>query len=99
MFIKHSLVRYREFWTSLVVQLLRLHTSNVGGMGSIPGQETKISHAEQAKKRKRERPWVPVQEDVLWKESDKKPGKRRPESSATRTQREKGSKGASGKRF
>ena len=28
--------------TSLVVQLLGLHVSNVGGMGSIPGQRTKI---------------------------------------------------------
>ena len=34
-------------WTSLAVQWLRLYTSNVGGMGSIPGWGTKISHAVQ----------------------------------------------------
>ena len=28
--------------TSLVVQWLRLHAPNTGGMGSIPGQGTKI---------------------------------------------------------
>ena len=33
--------------TSLVVQGLRLHASNVGGMGLIPGQRTKILHAMQ----------------------------------------------------
>ena len=32
--------------TSLVVQGLRLHASNAGVMGSIPGQGTKILHAE-----------------------------------------------------
>ena len=38
---------------SLVVQWLRLHTPNAGGMGSIPGQGTRISHAAQhAKNRK-----------------------------------------------
>ena len=31
--------------TSLVVQWLRLHTSNAGGAGLIPGQGTKIPHA------------------------------------------------------
>ena len=31
--------------TSLVVQWLRPHASNVGGMGSIPGWGTKIPHA------------------------------------------------------
>ena len=29
---------------SLAVQWLRLHTSNAGAMGSIPGQGTKIPH-------------------------------------------------------
>ena len=29
--------------TSLVVQCLRLHVTNAGGTGSIPGQGTKIS--------------------------------------------------------
>ena len=32
---------------SLVVQKLRLHTANAGGVGVIPGQGTKISHAAQ----------------------------------------------------
>ena len=31
--------------TSLVVQWLRLHASNAGGTGSIPGWGTKIPHA------------------------------------------------------
>ena len=31
--------------TSLAVQWLRLHTSNAVGLGSIPGQEAKMSHA------------------------------------------------------
>ena len=30
--------------TSLVVQWLRLHAPNAGGLGSIPGQGTKIPH-------------------------------------------------------
>ena len=33
--------------TSLAIQWLRLHTSNVGGTGSIPGRGTKIPHATQ----------------------------------------------------
>ena len=32
--------------TSLVVQWLRLHAFNAGDTGSIPGQGTKIPHAE-----------------------------------------------------
>ena len=36
---------------SLVVQWLRLHASNAGGMGSIPGQGTKIPHASRPKKK------------------------------------------------
>ena len=35
--------------------MVRTPRSHCRGMGSIPGQETKIPHAEQAKKRKRER--------------------------------------------
>ena len=35
----------REGWTSLVVQQLRLHASNAGDMGLIPGQGTNIPHA------------------------------------------------------
>lgn len=34
---------------SLVVQWLRLHASNAGAVGLIPGQRTKISHALQPK--------------------------------------------------
>ena len=34
-----------EEGTSLVVQWIRLQASNSGGMGSIPGQGTKILHA------------------------------------------------------
>ena len=36
--------------TSLVVQWLELHTSTAGGMGSIPGQGTKILQAAQLAK-------------------------------------------------
>ena len=41
--------------TSLVIQWIRLQASNVGHMGSIPGQETKIApcHAVQQKKKKK----------------------------------------------
>ena len=41
--------------TSLVAQSLRLCTSNTGGLGSIPGQRTRIPHAvphDGAKKKK-----------------------------------------------
>ena len=39
-----------------MVQWLRVHASTAGGMGSIPGQGTKILHAAQCeKKRKKER--------------------------------------------
>ena len=31
--------------TSLALQQLRLHAANAGGVGSIPGQETKIPRA------------------------------------------------------
>ena len=46
-------IKEMPFGTSLVVQQLRLHISNAGGAGSIPGQGTKISHAMQLKKKKR----------------------------------------------
>ena len=36
-----------------MLQWLRLCTSNAGGMGSIPGQGTKIAHASQPKKKKK----------------------------------------------
>ena len=32
-------------WTFLVAQWLRLHVSNAGDAGLIPGRETKIPHA------------------------------------------------------
>ena len=35
-----------------MVQWLRLHTPNTGGMGSIPGQGTKILHAAAKKLKK-----------------------------------------------
>ena len=40
--------------TFLVVQWLGLQASTAGGIGSIPGQGTKILHATQPKKKKRE---------------------------------------------
>ena len=36
-------------------QWLRRHASNVGGMGSIPGQGTKIPHAMWPKKKKKKK--------------------------------------------
>ena len=39
--------RKAELRTSLVVQWLRLHASNAGGVGLIPGRGTKIPHATQ----------------------------------------------------
>ena len=38
-------VKEGELGTSLVVQWLRLHAPNAGGLGSIPGQGTKIPFA------------------------------------------------------
>ena len=38
--------------TSLKVQWLRLHASNAGDVGSIPGQGTKILHATGCGKKK-----------------------------------------------
>ena len=38
------MVKTPFFKTSLVVQQLALHTCIAGGMGSIPGQGTKIPH-------------------------------------------------------
>jgi len=43
----------RNGGTSLVVQWIRLWASTTEGMGSIPGQRTKIPHATQPKKKKR----------------------------------------------
>ena len=41
--------------TSLVVQWLRLHTSNAEGMGLIPGQGTKIPHATWCSQKKKKK--------------------------------------------
>ena len=41
--------------TSLVVQWLRLHTPNAGGMNLIPGQKTKIPHAMHCNQKKKKR--------------------------------------------
>ena len=38
--------------TSLAVQWLRLHASTAGGMGSIPGERTRILHACHTAKKK-----------------------------------------------
>ena len=40
----HAL-RYAPSWDFPGVQWLKLHTSNAGGSGLIPGQEAKIPHA------------------------------------------------------
>ena len=39
--------------TSLAAQWLRFFTSNAGGLGSIPGWETKILHTAKPKKKKK----------------------------------------------
>ena len=38
-------IKRNKLGTSLAVQWLRLHTSNTEGVGSMPGQETKILYA------------------------------------------------------
>ena len=38
----------------MAVQWLGLHASTAGGMGSIPGWETKIPHAKQGSQKKKE---------------------------------------------
>ena len=41
-----SLCFQKAIWgTSLVIQWLRLHASNAGSMGLLPGQRTKIPQA------------------------------------------------------
>ena len=40
-----SSLKQRVFGISMTVQWLRLHASNAGGAGSIPGQRTRIPHA------------------------------------------------------
>ena len=41
----YILSKRNKLGTSLAVQWLRLHTSNTEGVGSMPGQETKILYA------------------------------------------------------
>ena len=48
-YIKHKWSKYTNWGTSLVVQWLRLHAPNAGGLGSIPGQGTR-SHMHAATK-------------------------------------------------
>ena len=40
-FLEHVAIKKLRNGTSLVVQWLRLHASNSGGSGSIPGQGTR----------------------------------------------------------
>ena len=49
--LEHFHIKEYQCWTSLVVQKLRLHASNVGGMGLILGQESSIFHVVQPKKK------------------------------------------------
>ena len=55
--VQNATVLYTLKWVilgnSLVFQLLGLHLSIAGGMGSIPGQGTKILHAAQPGQKKR----------------------------------------------
>ena len=47
--------RVRLFRTSLVAQGLRLRTSNVWGVDSVPGQGTKIAHSVQSGQKKKKK--------------------------------------------
>ena len=50
---------YSGLQTSLMVQWLRLHAPNAGGIGLIPGQGTKTPHAiwsGKSKKKKKKKP-------------------------------------------
>ena len=56
--LKKDLLESVVYGISLVVQWLRLHASKTQGIGSIPGQGLKISHAtwcSQKKKKKKKR--------------------------------------------
>ena len=55
-----------DFRTSLVVQWLRLCASSAGIMGLIPGQRTKILHAEQhgQKKGKNKNEFEPLPHNI-----------------------------------
>lgn len=50
--LEHFHIKEYQCWTSLV-QKLRLHASNIGGMGLILGQEGSIFYVVQPKKKKK----------------------------------------------
>jgi len=52
--------------TSLVVQKLRLHTSDEGGVGLIPDGGTKISNAMQPKKKRKIYSYLCILKDCLF---------------------------------
>ena len=53
MWVLQNLVSRSNGGTSLAVQWLRLHASTAGGVGSIPGWETKIPHAARCRQKKK----------------------------------------------
>ena len=53
----------------LAVQGLRLHTSNAEGMGSNPGQGTKIPHAIQHSLKKKK-----IKKIIMWKKRGRRLG-------------------------
>ena len=56
--------------TFLLVQWLRLCSSNVGGSGSIPGWATKIPHAVQCNQKKKKKEAAAAKEDFKYKNRD-----------------------------
>ena len=55
----YKAVIMQSVWsTSLAVQWLRLPASTAGGMGSIPGEGTKILHVTQRDQKKGQRTWI-----------------------------------------
>ena len=54
----------------LAVQGLRLHTSNAEGMGSNPGQGTKIPHAIQHSLKKKKK----IKKIIMWKKRGRRLG-------------------------
>ena len=46
-------IKVMEIKTCLVVQWLRFHTPNTGGLGLLPGQGTKILHVTQCNQKKK----------------------------------------------
>ena len=74
--VQNATVLYTLKWVilgnSLVFQLLGLHLSIAGGMGSIPGQGTKILHAAQPGQKKKERgnfmshKFQSINQSIMW---------------------------------